>query len=202
MLTSVLHNFSRYNTTTADWDLIKNCIDASDIIFARLATANFHYDLLGELVEGFSPLPISDTSEDLIVNTYYGQYSKFVASLRATFDYDQYKKDTSDVDTKNNGGIVDKRTANNKTADDGVVDNKVADDEAVDYDDNQGESNDQNSDGDYMKEQRKLDHLERGLFFNKTRFCTLVTPEKGLLDILKGVKPGTVIFNISKISTQ
>lgn len=66
-MTGASHNFSRYNTTTVDWDSIQNFIDALHVTFAGLAAANLHYGLFGELFEGLSPLPISDIPEDPVV---------------------------------------------------------------------------------------------------------------------------------------
>lgn len=123
--------------TIADWNIIENFLDISNISFARLIVANFHYDLFGKLVEGFSLLLISDISKDPVVNTNYRQYNKLVAGLCLISDYNCYKKDAFDAD-KNN--------------DEGSVDNRVADNRAVDNNHDQGEDNDQNSDGDYIEE--------------------------------------------------
>lgn len=199
LLTSTSHHFFRYNTTTVDWNSIKISIDLLDVIFACLAVANLDYGLFGEPVKGFSLLPISNTPEDPVVVIYYGQYGKLVVNL-PTFDCDCYNKDVVNVDENNDG-----RAANVGVADDGVVD-----DRAADNDDNQEEGNDQNSDGDDKDKQREFGYSRKGFFLDKTRFPTLITSEKALLNILekafldtsRDVKPETVIPDVGKKLTQ
>lgn len=138
LLTSASHHFFRYNTTTADWNSIKNSINLLEVIFGCLAAANLYYGLFGEPVKGFSHLQISNTLEDPVVVIYYGQYGKLVANP-PTFDCDWYNKDVVNVDENNDGRAVDV----------GAADNRVVDDRVADDDDNQEEGNDQNSDGNY-----------------------------------------------------
>lgn len=64
LLTGASYHFFRYNTTTADWDSIKNSIDTPDVTFTRLTAANLYYGLFEKLVEGFSPPSISDIPEN------------------------------------------------------------------------------------------------------------------------------------------
>lgn len=132
LLTGTSHHFFRYNTITVNWNAIKNSTNTSDVSFAYLAIVNLHYGLFGELLKGFVPLPISNTSEDPIIGIHYGQYGKLVASTRPTSDCDHYKKDALDADENDDEG--------------------AAEDEVADNDDDQREDNDQNSDGDSMKE--------------------------------------------------
>lgn len=107
--------------TTTNWNSIKNSIDASDIAFACLSTANFHYGLFEKLFEGLSPLSIFDIPKDPIVGTYYRQYRELVVSP-STFNCNHYNKDIIDTDEKNDGQVAD-----NRVADKGVVDNKTVD---------------------------------------------------------------------------
>ncbi len=194
MLTVASHHSSRYDTTTTDWDSIKNSINAPDVTFACLAIANLHYGSFGELVEGLSPLPISDLLEDHIVGTHYRQYGELMAGFHPTSDRDRNKKDTLDVD-ENDG----KRAADDKVVDDGAADDGVAENKAANDDDNQGESNNQNSDRDYMVKQKKPSHLGKGFFLDKTWSRTLVIPEKAVLYISEGVKSAS---NIDKKLTR
>lgn len=136
LLTGTSHHFFRYDTTTTKWDSIKNSINAWNIIFARLATANLHYGLFEELVKDFSSLPIADIPKDPIVGIHYGQYSELVADPL-----------TFDVDKNDDKGVVDNKVANN-----GAADDKLANNGATNGNDNQGKDNDQNSDGDYKEE--------------------------------------------------
>ncbi len=108
--------------TTADWNAIEGSINAVDVLFARLAAANLHYGLFGELVEGFSLLPISDIPEDLVVSTHYWQYGKLLAGSHPTSDRNCYKKDSLDTDENNNGGVADDKVADNRAADNGAAD--------------------------------------------------------------------------------
>lgn len=85
-------SFSRYEITTTDWDSIKNSIDAPDVIFSCLTTANLHYDLFGELDEGFLPLPVSNTPKNPIIGTHYGQYDELLTDLHSTSDCNCDKK--------------------------------------------------------------------------------------------------------------
>lgn len=101
-----------------------------------------------------------------------------MAGPRPTFDRDHYKKDTLNVDKNDNGRVVKDKVADN--------------------DDDQGESNNQNSDRDYKEKQRELGHFKKGFFLDKTWSSTLVTPEKALLDTLGDVKPGTVTSDTGK----
>lgn len=112
LLTGISHHFFRYNTTIVDWDSIKNSIDAPDVTFACLATANFHYGLFGERVEGLSLLPISNIPEIPIVDTHYGQYSELVADPPIS-DRDCYNKNTVDTNENDDGGVGDDRVADN-----------------------------------------------------------------------------------------
>lgn len=183
--------------TTTNWDVIKNSTNTPNVSFTCLATTNLHYDLFGELVEGLSPLPISDIPNDPVIGTYYRQYSELVAGPRPTSDCDRYKKDAFDVDENNDGGAADDRVAN-----DGVVDDGVADDKVADNNDDQGEGNDQNSDADYTEEQEKPARLGKGSFLDETWFPTLVTSEKVFLDTLEDVNLGIVTFDTDKKLTQ
>ncbi len=108
LLTGASYHFFRYNTTTADWDSIKNSIDTSDVTFTRLAAANLYYGSFEKLVEGFSPLSISDIPENPV---------ELMASPRHTSDRNRYKKDTFVVDKNNDGEAVD----------DGAVDDRAID---------------------------------------------------------------------------
>lgn len=71
LLTTALHNFFRYNTTTADEHTIENSTNAPVVSFARLTATNLYYSSFGEQVKGFSLPLISGILEDLIVDTYY-----------------------------------------------------------------------------------------------------------------------------------
>lgn len=71
-LTDASYYFFRYNTTTVNWDSIENSINISDVTFACLAATNHNYNLFGKLVEGLSPLPITDTLENPVIDTHYG----------------------------------------------------------------------------------------------------------------------------------
>ncbi len=163
--------------------------------------------MFGELVEGLSPLPISDIPEDPVVGTHYGRYGELEAGPRLTSDCDRYEKDALNVDENDDGGAADDGAADDGVADDGAADDGAADDGAADdgaADDNddQEKNNDQNSDGDYTEEQGKPGRLGKGSSLDKTWSRTLVTPEKALLDTSEGVKPETVTSDAGKKLTR
>lgn len=57
----------KYDMTTADWDAIKYANKILIISFACFATANLHYGLFGELLEGFSLLSICNKPKILLL---------------------------------------------------------------------------------------------------------------------------------------
>lgn len=116
-----------------------------------------------------------------------------MASSYPTSDHNCYKKDIFDMDKNDDGGVADNGVANNRAAD-----NKVANDGVVDNNNNQGESNDQNSDGDYTEKEKEPSYLGKGFFLDKTRFLTLIILKKALLDILEDVNLRTVISDAGK----
>lgn len=173
--------------TTADWNIIENSTNAPDVSFTCPTTANLYYSLFGEFVEGFSSFPIFDTSENPIVDTYYGQYGELVTGPCPTFDCNFYREDDFDKDDNN--------------------DREVADNQVIDNNDDQGEDNNQNSDKNYIREQREPSLLGKNSFLDKTQNSrtpspTLVIPKKAFLDISKEIKLRTVTSNIDKKLSQ
>lgn len=118
-----------------------------------MATANLYSDLFGKLIEGLSPLSISDASENLVISTHYRQYDELVAGLLL------------DTDENNDGKVADDKVADDRVADDGAADDRVADNRTANNDNDLGEDNNQNSDRHYKKEQRKFGCLRKGFFF-------------------------------------
>lgn len=72
-----------------------------DVFFARLATANLHYDAFGELLE--SPLPflqVFDGTGHSIVSSYYGRYGQLVEGPPSVKTHKDHEE--GDVDTDGN----------------------------------------------------------------------------------------------------
>lgn len=132
LLTNTLYHLFRYNITIANWNTIKNSTNAPDILFACLTTINLYYNLFKKLVESFLPFLISNTPKNSVVGIYYGQYDELVTVFYLSSDCNCYKEDAFDIDENNNMRVVEDRIADN-------------------YND-QGKSNNQNSDRDYIEE--------------------------------------------------
>lgn len=99
--TNVSYHFFKYNKITTNWDIIKNFIDISGIVFTCQAAINLYYSLFRKFVKDFSYLSIFNTAENLIIDTYYGQYSEFMESFYLISNCNYYKKDIFDVDQNN-----------------------------------------------------------------------------------------------------
>lgn len=166
-------------------------INALDILFAYLAITNLQYSLFEKHVEGFSPLSISDASEDPIIGIYFGQYSNLVIDFPLDADENNDRKEANNKAANNRA--VANGTMDNGGADDGTANNGVANN-----DNDQEKNNDQNSDGGNKEKQGELDHSKKSSFLDKTWSPILVIPEKTLLDIVGDVKPRTVTSDADK----
>lgn len=145
-----------------------------------MAAINLHYVLFGELVKGFSRLPISNIPEDPVVVIHYRQYGELLAGLRLIFNCDLSKKDAFDADKTNDGEAMD--------------DNDDSDKNYTEEQTEPGLSNIKVGKSLFLDIPQKaivLDNLATAFFF-------LITPEKAFLDILEETKPKAVIFDAGK----